>query len=176
MALATLDDLADGTRVSVRMGSQMTHWTVDGGGLARDGKRVEPFFLSGLLAEGSVFLREFGPPQPGEWYSERYEGGALLVLSVEGAETTCQRYRRDGQPASPQVVTRMDESSEYTRLAEPPAFAMAALVATAQLLLTRSQELSREKERVRQLHNMEYQVRRAHEYLSGAIRVMERRD
>ena len=64
-ALTTLEGQPLGTDVAIVTNGKVQHWTVAEGGLVRDGQRLDPWFLTGLLAQGMVVSGEFAPPELG---------------------------------------------------------------------------------------------------------------
>lgn len=96
-ALTTLEGLADGTDVAVQMGSNFERWQVSGDGLIRDGVHVSGFFFTGYLRQGRVYLRDFTPPQVGEWFgpSTGETRWSYLTVLADGETTTFAQFRDD---------------------------------------------------------------------------------
>lgn len=95
MPIDTLDGLEQGTQVVIVSGAgRRTRWTVADGGLTNEtlatvgASPLEPWFFTGALAEGSVYLRDTAPPEPGDWFLGE-DGHEYLVLEVEGEDATC---------------------------------------------------------------------------------------
>jgi hypothetical protein len=81
-----------GTDLAIVNNGKVQHWTVaEGGGLVRDGQRLDPWFLTGLLEQGMVVTGQFAPPEPGEWFAVgRYR---YLVLERDQRMSQIAEFR-----------------------------------------------------------------------------------
>jgi hypothetical protein len=93
-ALTSLNELADGTEVILRMPNSrhMQRWTVGENKLVRDGVALDPWFFAGYVADGQMFLSDNAPPEVGDWFGNgtRWK---YLVLSIDGTSCRCAIFR-----------------------------------------------------------------------------------
>jgi hypothetical protein len=90
-ALTSLDGLAVGADVGIVRDDKTEHWVLtEGGGLTRNGKVLDRWFLSGLLANGQIVDGNFAPASSGDWF--RRERRLLLVVEVKGTVATVATF------------------------------------------------------------------------------------
>lgn len=94
-ALTTLNGVPVGTDLGIVVAGETQHWVVRDGGVARsDDMSVVPVeLLSGYLAEGLVFLRDFRPPERHEWWASR-DGETAVVLRIDGQTVRLASFYR----------------------------------------------------------------------------------
>jgi hypothetical protein len=126
-ALSTLEGQPLGADLAIVSGGKVQHWTVaEGGGLVRDGQRLDPWFLTGLLAQGMVVSGQFAPPEPGEWFAVgRYR---YLVLDRDQRMSQIAVFRME-----PFRFYRFDKTSDLqdtaSRCPEPAELSAANFMA-----------------------------------------------
>jgi hypothetical protein len=98
-ALATLDGIEEGTDLALVNGSNgnISRWKMgpDATLLDHAGRPLDPFFFTGHLSDGNIYLADFSPPRGGEWFTGRGDSLAYLAVGdqVDG-ETPCAYFRR----------------------------------------------------------------------------------
>jgi hypothetical protein len=177
-ALTTLEGLADGTDVALRIGGStvVQHWKVERGGLRREDSLgetwVDPFFISGYLAQGDIFLKDFSPPVVGEWFTND-SGDHLLVVAADPVEpTTAVAMYRHGY-----FRAWRNEGDVVGRLArcDPPEWASTALAEMAQEAHKYKTETERLAETARRFRNARAEVGYAQQNLENAMRCLDGR-
>lgn len=165
-ALTTLDGLENGTELAFQSRNRMERWTFQDQQLVnKEGIRIDPFFFMGYLAEGKLFLGDFAPPEPGEWFapagdSDRWN---LLALQTTGTKTWCAQFSR-GQFY--QWAEHDDMSVTFRRITAPEWSGLQFLNMT-----TRAWTMYRQ---VEDMAKRDRQARNARESVSYAIDYLNR--
>lgn len=87
-------ELPVGTDLALDTGNRFTRWTrTELGFRDADGNELEEFFFTGWLEEGKLYLRDFSPPQAGDWFLFGRRNWYYLVGRVVENKARCLIFR-----------------------------------------------------------------------------------
>lgn len=166
MSLTTLDGLENGTAVGLRINGRTQLWTVLDGGLLRDGHRLEPFFFTGFLEKGLLYLGDARPPEVGDWWREPgsdYYTYLILQLVDDNGRTYVAQYRH---AEFYQFTYLRSVSEQYERHTPEWAPSGDQLVKMAQRAWTFHKDLTTAQERSRNMSRINDYARQIESYTS----------
>jgi hypothetical protein len=171
-ALTTLDGVAEGTDIAIKMGDTFEHWKWEGGRLQnKNGTSLPPFFFTGLLAEGSITEGNFAPPEPDEWWQRNGRAYRYLVLEhdADTSVTKVAMFRHDSF-YSWYEVHNMVEDSLYSR--EAPEWDHPLVRSMTRMAWNQNIRADAAERRHAELGNARNYVRYARDYIDQAQRAL----
>lgn len=178
--VSTYDEITDGQDLAVGFPdtTRTEHWVWRDGRMFRHGSDtgVDPFFFTGLMAQGMIHHGDFAPPVVGEWFG--YRNGRrpyyqFYVAGVTDAKVDFIYFSR-GEFAGWHDSSVENIFDDFSRLTEVPTITPTMFQAIAVEVMTQRRSAEQQRQSNRNMRDAMAQVRYAHSYINQAIEYADR--
>lgn len=181
-AVSTFDDLEANTDLAIQWpdGRRTERWVWRDGKMFKHGETrgVEPFFFTGLMAQGAIVHGDFAPPEMGQWFT--YRNGRrthyrFYVAAITGSKVDLIYFIR-GEFGG-WVETQVDRIfDEYERPSEETPVTAEMFRSVARSAVEQKAAFEGQRAKIRNMNDARQSLRYAKEYLDQAIQYADRRD